>query len=439
MARSTASPKLPWLFRSVTYGLSAALLLITGAAATTASANPADQVNPLKKRFLTGTPLEVCDQGSFFVGGVPKVPDFGTPRQVIIGQMYTEFEIPSIRRKWPIIFVHGGAGLTGVDVEASPHGTEGWLPHAVRRNYATFVVDLPGRGRSGFDSTVINKARATGNLVLLPANGVGEATSEGLWTSFLGQVIPAGSNILNGTMIRHGDPGDPDPAETNPPSEGHGNYPPTFPIPPVDNSIDRNIEARVGAIGTAPNPINNKYLALNGYKYTVPQMDSLLPSSVCNTCVPTSVSPLNTWSGRALAELIERLEGAIVVAHSQGGDNMNHAIRILKERGELNLLKGILYPESGAGVSLAAFAAAGITPADFDNVSFFMWRADYATIAQRQSNRAVVDAINASPTRTVEPATLVELDSPEFGGRFNGTGHLSMMSTNNLDAFDFMC
>src|SRR5215469_9662049 len=120
MARSTASPKLPWVFRSVTYGLSAVLLLIMGPAATTASANPADQVNPLKKRFLTGTPLEVCDQGSFFVGGVPKVPDFGTPRQVIIGQMYTQFEIPSIRRKWPIIFVHGGAGLTGVDVEATP-------------------------------------------------------------------------------------------------------------------------------------------------------------------------------------------------------------------------------------------------------------------------------------------------------------------------------
>ena len=33
---------------------------------------------------------------------------------------------------------------------------------------------------------------------------------------------------------------------------------------------------------------------------------------------------------------------------------------------------------------------------------------------------------------------MVELDSPELGGRFNGTGHLSMMSTNNLDAFDFM-
>jgi pimeloyl-ACP methyl ester carboxylesterase len=139
-----------------------------------------------------------------------------------------------------------------------------------------------------------------------------------------------------------------------------------------------------------------------------------------------------------LAELIERLGGAIVVAHSQGGENMNHVIRLLKERSELSLLKGILYPESGAGVSLDAFATAGITPADFDNTSFFMWRADYATIAQRRSNRAVVDAINASPTRTAEPAAFVELDGPEFGGRFNGTGHLSMMSTNNLDAFDFM-
>jgi hypothetical protein len=49
-------------------------------------------------------------------------------------------------------------------VEATPHGTEGWLPHAVRRNYATFAVDLPGRGRSGFDSTVISVARTPARL-----------------------------------------------------------------------------------------------------------------------------------------------------------------------------------------------------------------------------------------------------------------------------------
>src|SRR5688572_26389079 len=134
------------LLRSASYCLSASAFLLAVAGAP-ALADPATPVNPLQKRFLTGKALDICDQGSFFVGGVPKVPDFGTPRQVIIGPMYTQFQIPTKRRQWPIIFVHGGAGLTGATVEATPHGTEGWLPHAVRRNYASFAVDLPGRGR----------------------------------------------------------------------------------------------------------------------------------------------------------------------------------------------------------------------------------------------------------------------------------------------------
>ena len=33
-------------------------------------------VNPLRNRYITGKPLEVCDQGAFFVGGVPKVTEF---------------------------------------------------------------------------------------------------------------------------------------------------------------------------------------------------------------------------------------------------------------------------------------------------------------------------------------------------------------------------
>jgi hypothetical protein len=94
--------------------------------AAVAWAGPADPVNPLTKRFLTGRPLEICDQGGFFVGGVPKVPTFGTPRQVIIGQMYVQFEIPTKRRQWPIILIHGG-GLTGSVLDATPHGTEGWF------------------------------------------------------------------------------------------------------------------------------------------------------------------------------------------------------------------------------------------------------------------------------------------------------------------------
>ncbi|MGH8503148.1 MAG: hypothetical protein ACREVE_11885 [Gammaproteobacteria bacterium] len=235
------------LFRSAGYCLSTAFLLAF--TASSALADPADPVNPLEKRFLTGKPLHICDQGAFFVGGVPKIPSFGAVRQTIIGSMYTQFQIPVKRRQWPIILIHGG-NYTGSALDATPDGREGWLSQAVRNNYATFVPDRPGYGRSGFDSTVINEAIATNNLDLLP--NVPESTSD-IWTSTgqkgFGHIIPEGSDIITGTMIRHGDPGDPDPAETDPPSEAHGDYPPAFPIPPVDRSIDANIEARVGAIG----------------------------------------------------------------------------------------------------------------------------------------------------------------------------------------------
>ena len=63
--------------------------------------------NPLKGRYLTGAPLSVCDQGSFFVGGVPKITRYassaaakegGAPQQITIGQMYVQFQVPEQRR-----------------------------------------------------------------------------------------------------------------------------------------------------------------------------------------------------------------------------------------------------------------------------------------------------------------------------------------------------
>jgi hypothetical protein len=83
----------------------------------------------------------------------------GDPQQVIIGQSYVQFQIPNKRRQWPLILVHG-SNHTGADVDATPNGTEGWLAHAVRDNLATFVMDQPGRGRSGSDSSVIHEAKA---------------------------------------------------------------------------------------------------------------------------------------------------------------------------------------------------------------------------------------------------------------------------------------
>ena len=59
------------------------------------------------KKFLT-KPLVIEDQGSFFIGGVPKVTEYATvpapnqpntPNQIMIGQMYVQFQIPA--RKAP--------------------------------------------------------------------------------------------------------------------------------------------------------------------------------------------------------------------------------------------------------------------------------------------------------------------------------------------------
>jgi hypothetical protein len=431
------------LLRSASYGLLAALLFAV-APASTGLADPTDPVNPLKKRFLTGKALDICDQGSFFIGGVPKVTNFATsttpaPAQVIIGQAYVQFQIPTKRRQWPIIMIHGSAH-TGAALDATADGTEGWLSQSVRNNLATFIMDQPGRGRSGSDASVINEAKAliqggnvAGGLALLPT--VGGIADTGAWTSWFGHIIPAGSNILNGTMIRHGDPGDPNTPETVPPSEGHGNYPPAFPIPPIDSSIDAHILAREGAIGPAPNPVNNAFLALNYYKQLVPNFEALLPSSTCNTCNPTTVAPDSTWDGLAMANLVEYLGGAIVSPHSQSGIHVLHMIRILRERGKLDLVKGIIIPESAIG--LATFANAGITPKDFDHIPFLLMNGDYRPGTARVANREMFAAINASPTRTVGPATYVDLDDPKFGGKYLGTTHMNMIGTTSSEVFDF--
>ena len=419
----------------------AALVAVTamgGSAQGSRVTGPSGWVNPLKARYLSGKSLDVCDQGSFFVGGVPKVTAFAAsataesgPQQITIGQAYVQFQVPKKRRQWPLIMIHGSTH-TGAALDATPDGREGWFAYAVRNNLATFVMDQPGRGRSGFDQSVLHEARIAGNLSLIPT--IGRITDNGAWTTWFGHILPAGSNILNGTMIRHGDPGDPDPAEDPAnPSPAHGNYPPAYPIPPVPNSIDPKAQARAGALGPAPNPANNTYLALNYYKQLVPNGEATLPGSVCATCVPTAVAPANTWSPLALADLVEGLGGAIVSPHSQSTSQVMHMVRILKERGKLRLVKGIIVPEGG-GTSLAA---AGLTGSDFDHIPFLLVNGDYRPLATRQGNRADVAQMNASPTRAVGPALALDLDDPMFGGAFNGTTHMMMLGTNHLKVFDF--
>jgi len=410
---------------------------IAASFATSASA----WVNPLEHRYVSGT-LDVCDYGSFYVGGVPKITNFaagpvaGAPQQLTIGQMYVQFMVPKKRRTWPLIIMHG-SGYTGACVESSADGREGWVPYAVRHNLAVFNVDQPGRARSGFDRSVIHEGASliatnpAAAAAMIPS--FGGAADENTWTNWYGHIIPDGTNIVTGTMIRHGDPGDPDPPEDfSNPSQAHGNYPPAFPIPPLPNSIDPSIAARIGAIGPAPNPANNLYLALEAYKWSVPNTESTLPGSICPACSPTTLSGQVTWGPRAMAELVERLGGAIISGHSQGGAPMFHTVRILKEHGHLDLVKGIILPESG-GTSLTG---AGLVASDFDTIPLLVVNGDYRALATRQANRAAVAEINASPTRKVSPAEVI--DTENVGPQFNGHTHMNMLGTTNLLMFDLM-
>ena len=338
-----------------------------------------------------------------------------------------------------------GSSHTGACLEATPDGREGWLPYAVRKYHMTmFIVDQPGRGRSGFDQSVIQEALGTNNLSMIPTNW-GRITDNGAWTSWFGHIIN-GTDIVTGTMIRHGDSGDPDPPEDfSNPSQAHGNYPPAFPIPPIPNSTDPSQVARAGALGPTPNPANFNYLGLAYYKELVPNAEVTLPTENCPTCNPTTVPPVNVWGARALADLVEGLGGAIVSGHSQAATPLLHMIRYLKQDDAagkcgapgacLAMVKGMIIPE-GAGFNPAGLASAGLVGSDFDKIPFLLVNGDYRPLATRIGNRAARDILNASPTRSVGPALV--LDTELIGPQFNGQTHMNMIGTTNLIMFDLL-
>ncbi len=409
--------------------LFAAVLLL--AMAGTAAAEDGQKV----KKFLT-KPLVIDDQGSFFIGGVPKVTNYATvpaagqsptPNQITIGQMYVQFEIPAAKKRNapPVIMVHGSTH-TAACLESTPDGREGWYPYFVRKGLSTYLVDQAGRGRSGFDESVLHEAAALirngdveHGLAMIPS--FGRITDNTAWTQWFGHLIPPGSTILDGTLIRHGDPGDPpddDATHTD-------DYRPAYPF----TAVDPNVAARVGAIGPAPKGPANDF-ALDYYKQLVPNAEATLPGSICATCDPTAIAPANTWTPMDLADLVEKLGGAVVATHSQSGIMGHHMVRILKERGHLNLLKGLITIEGSCSLPNS-----GLKAQDFDNIPYLALKGDYtATSAVCQET---VDAINArraagQGTAKADYIKLDELGNPVF----KGTTHMMMLGTNNLEVAD---
>jgi len=104
--------------------------------------------------------------------------------------------------------------------------------------------------------------------------------------------------------------------------------------------------------------------------------------------------------------------------------------RILKERGHLNLLKGLITIEGGCSLPNS-----GLKAEDFDNIPYMALKGDYT--ATSEQCQTTVDAINArrAAGQGIAKAEYVKLD--ELGNPiFNGTTHMMMLGTNNLEVAD---
>jgi hypothetical protein len=368
------------------------------------------------KRFMGG-PVTLEDQGSFFIGGVAKISEYATvpgappgqaapprtPQQITIGQMYVQFQIPARLSApgWPVIMVHGSTH-TGAALESTPDGREGWYPYFVRKGVSTYVVDQSGRGRSGFDQSVLHEADA----LLAAGNRDGAAarlptlqriSDTGAWTAWFGHLVPAGSSIATGTLVPHGSPDDPQGGGSA--EEPH--VAPLFPLEAVDEY----------------------------YKQLVPNAEATLPGSTCATCMPQALSPANTWTPQNLATLVERLGGAIVATHSQSGIMGHHMIRILKERGRMDLVKGLITVEGGCSLEQS-----GLTASDFDAIPYLALKGDY-TATSPQCEESVA-AINARRAEGLGAAHAEYLKLDERG--MHGVTHMMMLDSNNLEIADLM-
>ncbi len=456
--------------RQVTRALAAAALVALVATSVSAQA-----IGKGREGAFTAGPLNLKDQGSFFIGGVNKSTIYattstptgpggsppGTPpvnASIVIGQMYVQFQVPegwnsnkAKKGQYPVVMVHGSTH-TGAALESTPEFKEGWAPYYVRKGLPVFVVDQSGRGRSGFDESVVHEGKAqlvTGGGVPAPGATIipnfGRITSNGSWTAWFGHLVAPGTatpctDILTCELMPHGwRPDDPSLPTVHPNPAG---YLPAFPYLGIGldpgqkqgGSPGSNTPPGVDPALFGPTPYGPEdAYKLHYYKQLVPNAEVTLPGSVCETCVPTALPATATWTPYALALLVEKIGkvsgGAVVATHSQSGIMGHHMVRLLRQRGTLKYLKGLITVEGSC-----SFANSGLTAADFAQVPYLALKGDYTVFSA--GCQASVDAIRAAggPSQ----ADYIQLDAASYGGRFNGVTHMMMDDLLALPVADVM-
>jgi pimeloyl-ACP methyl ester carboxylesterase len=134
-------------------------LLVTVGIATTPVA--------MSQQANKSEPLIIQEQGSFAVGGtVSQAPGIynnnapTTEGQTFHGDhLYAFYQVPQNPKALPIVMLHG-AFQSGRSWETTPDSREGFQNIFLRRNFSTYIVDQPRRGRAG-NSTVASTIEPT--------------------------------------------------------------------------------------------------------------------------------------------------------------------------------------------------------------------------------------------------------------------------------------
>jgi hypothetical protein len=132
--------------------------------------------------FFNHLPIVLRDQGSFAVGGTfvtnPGTFDpVATPAdgQTIHGDhAYVQYQIPINPRKLPLVMWHGG-GQFSKTWETTPDGRDGFQNIFLRRDFSTYILDQPHRGRAG---------RSTTNGTITAVPGPGATGEQGIFIRF---------------------------------------------------------------------------------------------------------------------------------------------------------------------------------------------------------------------------------------------------------------
>ncbi len=128
----------------------AILATLASCAVTTAAAANANDVagSPPPGSVPTFSTENIARQGHFYVGG-KWVGEKG--KQNMRGAMYVEVWVPKkIQHPYPVLFIQAGGGQTNIALLQTPDGRPGWAYDFVNQGYTVYMMDFPGRGRSGY-------------------------------------------------------------------------------------------------------------------------------------------------------------------------------------------------------------------------------------------------------------------------------------------------